>query len=301
MRAARAPLTALAASAVLAGCAVLAGLLAVGGAADAGIRPVAPRGTVQACTDYAVSAIQRHVTVTGRPAECQGLTGAQVNQAVETAIREESRGDTKSASRKQAGEAARWVASLLSGPVPTTVPALTVPAASGRGSRLGGVSDMTVSVAALVAWLAVAASGGYLLASWLISTGNLRLFAGNPRGLRFLGGNLPLSGRDLPRRRRGAAAPPGVIAAHASGAIAGLALWISYLITGWPALAWTATVLLLPVAGLGMGLVILGLPGGRAVRRRSRRTLRTPVLTIAGHGLAAAITLLLVFLAAVGS
>jgi hypothetical protein len=48
----------------------------------------------------------------------------------------------------------------------------------------------------------------------------------------------------------------------------GLAFWILYFITGWAGLAWAAVILLLPVAGLGMAVVTLGLPdpGGRHSR-----------------------------------
>jgi hypothetical protein len=59
------------------------------------------------------------------------------------------------------------------------------------------------------------------------------------------------------------------------------------------------------IAGLGINRVILGLPFGRparaARRRRAGRPARAPVPVIAGRGLAAAITLLLVLLAAIGA
>jgi hypothetical protein len=38
-------------------------------------------------------------------------------------------------------------------------------------------------------------------------------------------------------------------------------IWIIYLVVGWAALAWTAVGLLLPVAGLGMAVLSIGLPG----------------------------------------
>jgi hypothetical protein len=81
-------------------------------------------------------------------------------------------------------------------------------------------------------------------------------------------------------------------------------LWISFLATSVVALAWAATALLVAVAGLGMGLVTLGLPfrdpsaGRPAPPARPRRA---PVLVIAVHGVVAFTTLLLVLLAAIGA
>ncbi|HVT70644.1 MAG TPA: hypothetical protein VHF26_23055, partial [Trebonia sp.] len=89
----------------------------------------------------------------------------------------------------------------------------------------------------------------------------------------------------------------------------GLVLWAAFMLTGWAALAWVSLVLLAPVAGAGMAVLALGLPGpGRAVRRSpdagragAVRRGRTPVLVIAAHGLFAAVALLLVLLAAIGA
>jgi hypothetical protein len=82
-------------------------------------------------------------------------------------------------------------------------------------------------------------------------------------------------------------------------------LWISFLATSVVALAWAATALLVAVAGLGMGLVTLGLPfrdPSAAVRPAlPSRPRRAPVLTIAVHGVVAFTTLLLVLLAAIGA
>jgi len=59
--------------------------------------------------------------------------------------------------------AAPWVSALLTGPVPVSRSAPVPPAAAPGGSRLGGVSELAVRTAALLAWLATAAAGGYLL------------------------------------------------------------------------------------------------------------------------------------------
>jgi hypothetical protein len=52
-----------------------------------------------------------------------------------------------------------------------------------------------------------------------------------------------------------------VIAGHFGLALGGLVIWAAYLVAGWAALAWTAVGVLLPVAGLGVATVSIGLPG----------------------------------------
>ena len=85
------------------------------------------------------------------------------------------------------------------------------------------------------------------------------------------------------------------------------------------ALAWIALAILAPVAGLGMSVLLLGLPGpvrplsgtsgrrdtgrrrtGRGARAPGRRT-RIPVLAIVGHGMFAVTALLLVLMATIGA
>jgi hypothetical protein len=166
-------------------------------------------------------------------------------------------------------------------PPSTPGPHRAATAAAGKpGSAGGGVGDLPLSLAALAAWAVTAASGSYLIWSWLLAGGD-------------------------PRRRTGTAAPPQVILAHAGLAITGLALWISFLATNVVALAWSATALLVPVAGLGMGLVTLGLPfrdpsaAGHPAPPSRRR--RAPIVGIFAHGVVAFTTLLLVLLAAIGA
>jgi hypothetical protein len=67
----------------------------------------------------------------------------------------------------------------------------------------------------------------------------------------LLCGGLPLS----------AAAPPVVILGHVGAGALGLVLWVSFMLSGWVALAWTALAILAPVSGLGMSVLLLGLPG----------------------------------------
>ena len=274
----------------LAGCAARPGPATAGGAAAG--------GSVRACAAYAYRAIERQQAVTGRPAACAGLGRAEVNQAASTAIRQAAGSGPKSAWRKQAGAAAPWVSTLLTGQVPVG-PAR--PAAGGRAAPGSGVSELALKLGALLAWLATAASGGYILLRWLLAGGG-------------------------PRRRSPAAAPPAMALSHAGSGLLGLAIWIVFMATRETALAWIAVAIMAPVSGLGMGVLALGLPSPRpadepaataqaapavraatatllapAVTARPASRPRAPVLAIAAHGLFAVAALLLVLLAAIGA
>jgi hypothetical protein len=259
---------------------------AVPPAAGATLTAAGSGGSLQACVAYAYTAIRQHKVVTATPPACRGLSPTQVNQAAATAIRMTETRGTKSAQRKQAGAAARWVWAMITSPAPASASprassAAVRPAAGGPagGLGLGGVSELAAKVGALLAWLATAASGGWVLARWLLAGGS-------------------------PLRRTMTAAPPAVILGHAGAGALGLVLWTCFTLSGWPALAWIALGLLAPVAGLGMGVLLLGLPGpvrpDIGVRSPGRRA-RVPVLAIAGHGLFAVTTLLLVLMAAIGA
>jgi hypothetical protein len=246
-------------------------------------------GSVQACQAYAYSAIKRHKVIAGTPAACRGLSRAQISQAARLAIRVTLTKGTKSDQRRQAGAAAVWVRALItySPPAPGGLPAarpVAQPAAGGsRGSGAAGlrlgVSELAAQLAALLAWLATAASGAWMLVGWLLAGGS-------------------------PRRKTATAAPPGVILGHIGAAALGLVLWACFMLSGWMALGWIALGLLAPVAGLGMSVLLLGLP--RPVRppvgaRRSGRRAPVAVLAIAAHGLFAVTTTLLVLTATIGA
>ena len=194
----------------------------------------APQATEQGCTDYGVYAIEHHITVTRTPAPCQGLSKAEINQAAARAIIRVAGGVRKAIWRKRAAEASPFLEHLFTTPAPVTssLPAI----ASGSGQPLGR-KDLGMDIAALIAWLVTAGSGGYLLGSWLSHGGTLRSRVG------------------------GTGSPPVVIIGHFGLALAGLVIWVVYLIAGWAALAWTAVGVLLPVAGLGMAALTIGLPG----------------------------------------
>jgi hypothetical protein len=245
-----------------------------------------PGGSVGACTAYAYRAIERHVLVTRPPPACGGLTSGQVSLAVGTAIREAAGGVDKAESRRRTAGDARWVSALITQPSPAGQrPSVAAAPGSGSagtgGGRLGGISDLAVRIAALLAWLVTAGSGAYLLLRWLLAGGRLRVRGG--------------------RAASATAVPPAVAAGHAGFALTGLLGWTLFTITGWAWLAWACLAVLLPVAGLGMGILLLGLPApaeGRTAVRRSRGT-AWPV--IAGHGIAAVTLLLLVITAAVAT
>jgi hypothetical protein len=243
-------------------------------------------GSQQACTAYAYAAIERHTVITATPAACEGLTPSQVNQAVGAAIRMTLGNGTKSARRKQAGAAAPWVQALITTPgpasasPPATYPAGRLPSGVPSGSvsselRLGGVSELAAQVGALLAWLAAAASGGLMLARWLRAGGS-------------------------PLRRTATAAPPAAILGHVSGGLLGLVLWAAFMLGGWAVLAWIALGLLVPVAGVGMAVLVLGLPSPGRPGLAARRP-RIPVLAIFAHGLFAVTALLLVLMATIGA
>jgi cobalamin synthase len=100
-----------------------------------------------------------------------------------------------------------------------------------------------------------------------------------------------------------------VILGHVGAGALGLVLWVSFMLSGWVPLAWTALAVLAPVAGLGMGVLLLGLPaparprtetGAVGARATGRRT-RIPVLAVAAHGVLAVTALLLVLMATIGA
>ena len=95
---------------------------------------------------------------------------------------------------------------------------------------------MTIGLAALIAWLFTASIGGYMLRTW-VARGGLRR-----------------------QRATGVGVPPAVVFGHASAALAGLTVWISYLSTGWRPLAWIGVALVCGAICLGIGTVTVWTP-----------------------------------------
>jgi hypothetical protein len=140
-----------------------------------------------------------------------------------------------------------------------------------------------VAVAALVTWVLTAAGGFFLLATW-IRHGGARGTAG---GSHF---------------------PPALIFGHFALAAIGLVIWIIYVIGGQATMAWIAFALLVPVALLGFTMFARWLP---AYRRAATPTgavqaavtagpaeRHFPVAIVAGHGVLAVVTVILVLLTA---
>src|SRR5580704_52429 len=99
------------------------------------------------------------------------------------------------------------------------------------------VREKHMAIATLVSWLLTAGIGAYMLRTWFVRGGGRRA-----------------------ERGAGAGLPPVVVYGHASMAVTGLVLWISYVVAGLPALAWAAAGLLMPVVGVGVAMVTLWTP-----------------------------------------
>jgi len=136
---------------------------------------------------------------------------------------------------------------------------------------------------ALILWILTAAGGFVLLSIW-VARGGMQ------------------QAREAGNRIR-----PPLILSHFALAALGLVLWIIYVATDSSALAWIAFVLLLVVAALGFTMF------GIWWQRRQQRGVaqgatdpatpaeqQFPVAIVAGHGVLAATTLVLVFLTAIG-
>jgi manganese efflux pump family protein len=263
-----------------AGCGARTGGGLAGGPGSAG--PV----TVQGCAAYGVYAIEHHITVTWKPAPCRGLSQAAVNQAAALAILRVAGGAPKAVWRRRAAEVAPFLSHLITGPAPATSSLPVSPAWSGSSAPASGLlggRDLAMDIAALVAWLITAGSGSYVLGTWISRGGTLRQRAG------------------------ATGSPPAVIFGHFGLALGGLVFWVTYLIAGWVLMAWTAVGVLLPVAGLGMATVVIGFPTAGTGTAGVGRIGKVPApgrlspLVVAGHGLLAVATMVLVLLASLGT
>ena len=133
--------------------------------------------------------------------------------------------------------------------------------------------------AALILWVVTALGGFYLLVTWLRHGG--------------------MQQADRPGRR----IRPPLILGHFALAATGLVLWIIYVASDSDALAWIAFVLLLVVALLGFTMLTAWLAqrGGAAAAETADAAERNfPQAVVGLHGVLAATTLVLVFLATIG-
>lgn len=105
-----------------------------------------------------------------------------------------------------------------------------------------------LGTAALVSWLLAESLGAYMLRSWL-SGGGARTKAD---GTRAAGTGATGAAHETMSLA--------LILGHAGMALAGLVSWVSFLISGLPALAWLAVGLLAPAIGLGISTVTIWTP-----------------------------------------
>ena len=133
-----------------------------------------------------------------------------------------------------------------------------------------------MSVAALVTWVLTAGGGFVLLVLWLKNGG--------------------MAQREKGRIR------PAIILTHFALAAAGLVLWIVYVANDSSTVAWVAFGLLVAVALIGFTMLGIWLSQrrGAAAPPSPAAEQRFPVAIVGLHGLLAATTLVLVFLAAAG-
>jgi manganese efflux pump family protein len=263
-----------------------AGLALTALAAGCSRPPATAQASVGSCTQFGVAAIRHHVTVTALPPACRGLTRAQVNFAVATALRSAAGGAGGKARQHERIAAASHFLGQLVTTVPPQHSRPPVPAVAASQA-----SPATLGLIALGTWLITLALGLSMMARWILR-------------------RLPHAGAGRPRR------PPALNAAHLVLASTSLLTWIVYLATRVTGLAWAACALLLLVAGLGMTLVFLpasaspgdgpaapAFPAGTAGDRTGgdlSRSPRPPVFAVAAHIVFATATILLAVLTAVG-
>jgi manganese efflux pump family protein len=251
---------------------------------------------VESCIQFGISAIKHHVTVTSVPTACQGLTRAQVNFAVASALHVVAVGPGgKVAERKRVGKFSPFLAQLAAKvPEQGSPPAVSAPAVSAPAAQ--PVSRTALGIVALVTWLITVGLGSAMMARWIAHGGLRRAQAGHARF------------------------PPTMIFAHFGLAVTGLVAWIAYLVTGLTSVAWIASALLLPVAGLGLAVLFLSLPersltataipaaqavpadaGPVPLRDDPPPARHPPTIIVAAHGVFAMATILFAILAAIGS
>ena len=154
---------------------VLAALCAAGCTSQ----PGASQASVGSCTQFGESAIRQHVTVTALPPACQGLTAAQVDAAVGTALRSAGSGVRGKAPRRARIAAASHYLAQMFVPIPAPNAAAPPPAAAA-----GWLSKAAWGLLALGSWLATIALGLGLMARRVLRGRARRARPGGPGGRR---------------------------------------------------------------------------------------------------------------------
>jgi hypothetical protein len=226
------------------------------------------------CSAFGVRAIRRHVVVHTVPAACAGLSRAQVNGAMATAVREAVGPRPKSAARELAARDSKYLAPLITA-IPAPPPA-SVTTASGPSP-----SSTALRLSALACWVLTAGAGSYLF---------IRTHA--------------------VRRRRGRWSARGslgaIVLGHVGAAVACAATFAAFAVTRAQAVGWAAVGLVSIAAGFGMATLVTALPEPGAASRADRvaagaRGQQSLVGVIALHGVLATVTILLIWLAVVAS
>jgi hypothetical protein len=238
--------------------------------------PGPARPSLARCSAFGVQAIRRHVIVQRIPAACAGLSRAQVNGAMATAVRDAVGPRPKAAARSLAARDSKYIAPLIttiSPPPPASVSTASAPPASGAG----------LSLAALACWVLTASAGSYLF----IRTHAVRRSRGRWRARGSLGA---------------------IVLGHVGAAVACVGTLAAFAVTGTQAVGWAAVGLVSVTAGFGMATLVTALPEPGATPRAARaptvaaaRRQQSLVGVIALHGVLATVTILLIWLAVVAS
>jgi hypothetical protein len=195
---------------------LLVGLLAAG----CGNQQPAAMGSARSCADVSIAAIKHGAAITSLPAVCRGLTRAQLISVANTAV----------ASLAGTMHGKRLMRTRLRdlGPLIPHIARVTAAKPVVPQSGPPGRGGLPLDIVALIAWLITVGLGATMMARWLAHGGLHRGAIARQRALNFV---------------------------HLALAIAGLAVWIAYVVTGLRALSWAAFGVLILVTGLGMSLL----------------------------------------------
>jgi manganese efflux pump family protein len=157
-----------------------------------------------------------------------------------------------------------------------------------------------MAIAALVTWLITAGGGLVMLAAWLARGGTRAPSSSVAVGAARSGAGAAGMPVHEPTRLK-----PPLVFGHVGIAVAGLVVWIAYLVTDDDRLAWTSFILLLPVALLGLTMFVRWVQAGDHRRDSSVGAARPesafPLPVVIAHGVFAVTTVVLVLLTALGS
>ena len=136
------------------------------------------RASVESCIQFGITAIRHHVTVTSVPAACQGLTRAQVNFAVGSALHIMAvGGGGKVGERKRVAQFSPFLARLAA-TVPEEHSRPTVPVSAPAAQPVA--SQTALGLVALITWLITVGLGSVMLARWIAHGGLRRARAAGP-------------------------------------------------------------------------------------------------------------------------